>query len=109
MTRLTTSGAAIAAALALGACGGGGDGGAATPNSNSGSRPVASRQLPGVGNVLVDSSGKALYTSDQERSGMIICTGACTAFWKPLKTDTGTPARAPDAGALGVIKRPDGS
>jgi predicted lipoprotein with Yx(FWY)xxD motif len=106
MKRLTASGVAIAAALALGACGGGGGGGG---SSDSGSATVAARQLPGVGNVLVDSSGKALYTSDQERSGTIVCSGACTAFWKPLKTDTGTPARAPKAGKLGVIKRPDGS
>jgi predicted lipoprotein with Yx(FWY)xxD motif len=70
---------------------------------------VAARQLPGVGNVLVDSSGKALYTPDQERGGKIICGGACTAFWKPLKAATGTPPRVPDAGTLGVVKRPDGS
>src|SRR3954447_9437195 len=107
MKRLTTSAAAIVAALALGACGGGG-GGDATRSSDGGAGTVAVRQLPDVGKVLVDSGGKALYTSDQERSGTIICTGGCTTFWKPLRPDTNTPAMVPAAGKLGVIKRPDG-
>src|SRR3954451_17561144 len=107
MKRLTTSAAAIAVALALGACGGGG-GSDATRSSDGAAGTLAVRQLPDVGKVLVDSGGKALYTSDQERSGTIICTGGCTTFWKPLRPDTSTPAMVPAAGKLGVIKRPDG-
>src|SRR3954453_5950054 len=104
---LTPSVAAIVATLALGACGGGG-GGDATQSSGGGAGTVAVRQLPDVGKVLVDSGGKALYTSDQERSGTIICTGPCTTFWKPLRPGTNPPAMVPAAGKLGVIKRPDG-
>jgi predicted lipoprotein with Yx(FWY)xxD motif len=113
MTRLITAGMAIAATLALGACGGGGgtsSGGASgAAGSATGSKTVSVRKLSGVGRVLVDRSGRALYSSDQEAGGRIICDGACTAFWKPLSPDGGTPTAASGAGKLGVIKRPDGS
>jgi predicted lipoprotein with Yx(FWY)xxD motif len=59
-----------------------------------------------VGSVLVDQSGKALYTPNQEASGKIVCDGSCTAFWKPLQAGGGKPT---GAGKLGVIKRPDGT
>jgi predicted lipoprotein with Yx(FWY)xxD motif len=113
MTRLITAGTAIAATLTLGACGGGSgnsSGGAASAaGSKTGSKTVSVRQLSGVGRVLVDRSGKALYSPDQEAGGRTICDSACTAFWKPLSPGAGTPTAAPGAGKLGVIKRPDGS
>ena len=113
MTRLLTSGATLVAMVALGACGGGGGGddsgssAAATPAEAT--TTVAVRQVDGIGNVLVDASGKALYTSDVEADGKVRCTGACTSFWEPLKLDSRTPTAAGGAGKLGVIKRPDGT
>jgi predicted lipoprotein with Yx(FWY)xxD motif len=41
---------------------------------------VAAKRLPGAGLVLVDSKGRALYRSDQERKGMVLCKGACLSF-----------------------------
>jgi predicted lipoprotein with Yx(FWY)xxD motif len=111
MKRLLTSGAALAATLALAACGGGGGGSSSssTPASSSG-MAVSVKSINGVGNVLVDSEGKALYASDQEASGKVLCkTHACMAFWKPLTTTTAKPTASSDAGEIGVIKRPDGS
>jgi predicted lipoprotein with Yx(FWY)xxD motif len=70
---------------------------------------VAVKSIDGVGNVLVDSDGKALYASDVEANGKIACTAGCTSFWKPLTTDTAKPAASSNAGKIGVIKRPDGS
>jgi len=107
MKTLMASGVALAAALALAACGGGGGGG--TTSSSTGSDTLAVRDLPQVGSVLVDQSGKAVYSSDQEASGMIICTSACTAFWKPVSPGAGRPTGPSSAGRLGVLKRPDGS
>lgn len=106
--------AAIAAAVALGACGGGGGSSSVSASSSAGSdagsKMVSVRQLPGVGGVLVDQSGKALYTSDVEASGRIACRdAACTAFWKPLTLSGGKPTAAASVGKLGAIKRPDGS
>jgi len=105
MKRLLTSGMAIGAALALGACGSGGGGGA---TSAAGADTVAVQRLPGVGSVLVDQTGKALYSSDQEASGKIVCSAACTAFWKPLEPGQAGPTAGSGTGKLGVIKRPDG-
>jgi predicted lipoprotein with Yx(FWY)xxD motif len=110
--RLFTSGAAVAATLILAACGGGGggssDSGSAAPAGGRGDT-VAVKEIDGVGDVLVDASGKALYTSDVEADGKVHCTGACTSFWEPLTVGSGTPTAAADAGKLGVADRPDGT
>ena len=111
MKRLITLGTAIAAAVALAACGGGGSSGASSATgSTTSSKTVSVRQLPDIGSVLVDQSGKALYSSDLEASGKIVCDDpACNAFWKPLTLSAGRPTASADAGRLGVITRPDGS
>jgi predicted lipoprotein with Yx(FWY)xxD motif len=112
MTRLITLGIAIAAALGLAACGGGGSSGSATgaAGAQTGSATVSVRQLSGVGSVLVDNSGKPLYSSNLEASGKIVCDdSACNAFWKPLTLTSGKPTAAAGTGKLGVITRPDGS
>jgi predicted lipoprotein with Yx(FWY)xxD motif len=102
--------AAILAPVALAACGGGGGGSesatAATPGGSSAT--VAVQDLGNAGRVLVDSSGKALYASDQEANGMVLCTGACESIWMPLTVKSGQPTGSVP-GKLGVIRRPDGS
>ena len=110
MKRLITLGMAIAATVTIAACGGG----SASTTAAAGAAPSANTtvtvtQLPGVGRVLVDHSGKALYSPNVEATGKIACDKACTAFWKPLTFAKGNPTGSPDAGKLGVIKRPDGT
>jgi predicted lipoprotein with Yx(FWY)xxD motif len=111
--RFLIFGAALAASLALAACGsGGGDSSESSSGSASsgGSDTVAVRSIDGVGNVLIDSSGKALYASDVEADGKVECIDACESFWKPLTVDSATPtAASSDVGKLAEIKRPDGS
>ena len=116
MKRLIPLGMAIAAVVALAACGGGNsNGGSASASGGAGSgtgsgNTVSVRQLSGVGSVLVDQTGKALYSSDLEASGKIVCDDpACNAFWKPLTLSAGKPTASSGAGKLGVITRPDGS
>jgi predicted lipoprotein with Yx(FWY)xxD motif len=100
---------ALAATLALAACGGGGNDSSGSSTPAASGMTVAVKSIDGIGNVLVASDGNALYASDVEASGKVMCTtGACTAFWKPLTTDTAKPTASPDAGKVGVIKRPDG-
>jgi predicted lipoprotein with Yx(FWY)xxD motif len=70
---------------------------------------VSVQKVSGVGSVLVDPSGKPIYTSDVEASGKIACDSACTAFWKPVTAAGGKPTGATGTGKLGVIKRPDGT
>lgn len=108
MKKLFTFGAAIAIAVALAACGGSSGGDSATAAS-SGGGAVSVAEIEGAGNVLVDSSGQALYASDQETAaGKVLCTGACNSFWQPLTVSGGTPSGSVP-GRLGVMKRPDGS
>jgi predicted lipoprotein with Yx(FWY)xxD motif len=107
MRRLLGTGAAFGAVLALAACGGESSSESTTPAAGSGT--VAVKSIGGLSNVLVASSGKALYASDEEADGKVRCTGACTSFWKPFTVGSATPTAPPDAGRLDVTVRPDGA
>jgi predicted lipoprotein with Yx(FWY)xxD motif len=106
MKRFLSLGTALAASLALAACGGGGSSGGAASGSND---TVAVKSIDGLHNVLVDSSGQALYASNVEAGGKVMCTGACESFWKPLTVKSTMPTAAAGVGKLATIKRPDGS
>jgi predicted lipoprotein with Yx(FWY)xxD motif len=95
----------------LSACGGGSGQGAGSSAGQpaAGAGTVSVQQLSGVGRVLVDRSGKPVYTPDQEATGRIVCTGGCTAFWKPVAAAGGKPTGGAKVGKLGFIKRPDGT
>ena len=98
---------AVATALFVSACGGSGDSGASAPETPS-AATVSVSSVDGVGDVLVDPQGAALYASDQETGGMVVCTGSCTSIWKPL-TVSGRPTAGDGVVAkLGTVERPDG-
>jgi predicted lipoprotein with Yx(FWY)xxD motif len=111
MKKLLISGVAVAAAATLAACGSGGGGGAtaaAMPNTHG--QTVSVQQIGGTGMVLVDSSGQALYASDQETAaGKVLCTGACNSFWQPLSPGKNAPHGNAAGGKFAVVKRPDGT
>jgi predicted lipoprotein with Yx(FWY)xxD motif len=109
MKRLFTSMATVSLAAVLAACGssGGGSSSGAAPGGSADTVSVAT--VPGVGAVLVDSTGHTLYASDEEASGMVLCTGACTSFWKPLTPGAAAPTAGAGMPALGVVDRPDGT
>jgi predicted lipoprotein with Yx(FWY)xxD motif len=114
MKRLMTLGMPIATALTIAACGGTGSSGGrstrAASRPTSISTTVAVRQLPGVGSVLVDDTGKALYANNLESTGKILCNDpGCNSFWMPLTLRAGLPTAPAGAGKLGVTKRPDGT
>jgi predicted lipoprotein with Yx(FWY)xxD motif len=97
-------------AVALSGCGGTASAGGSPTTSSSGTT-VAVKHVDGVGNVLVDSKGDALYSPEQEANGMILCKGSCTSIWVPLTLSAS--AKPTGAGAvntmLGKVHRPDGS
>ena len=99
---------AAAVLLVLSACGGGGD--ASAGGSTSSTAPmVSSKTVDGVGPVLVDADGMALYAADQEAGGKVLCTGSCTSIWEPLTVSAGMPTAGDGVdGTLGVTTRPDG-
>jgi predicted lipoprotein with Yx(FWY)xxD motif len=107
MKRLLIAGAALAASFALAACGDDNSSEATAPAA--GGTTVMTRSVDGIGDVLVDASGKALYAADVESDGKVHCTGGCTSFWQPLTLDSGAPTGADGVGKLGVVKRPDGA
>ena len=104
--KTTLTALALTAAIGLAACGGSSnDNGSATAAT---SHTVSTSNINGA-NVLVDSKGEALYTNDQDKTGMISCANGCTSIWPPLTT-TGKPTAASDvSGTLGVVKRSDGT
>lgn len=106
MKRLLILGVAVVAAvtgvaIAVAATGG------SSSMATSGAATVSAKQLGGAGKVLVDAKGRALYRSDQEHGGMVLCTGACLSFWQPL-TVNGTPKASSLPGKLALVRRPDG-
>jgi predicted lipoprotein with Yx(FWY)xxD motif len=108
--------AALAAALVLLLAACGSDSNEPDPDSGSataGSTPattVSLQSVDGVGDVLVDSDGAALYTADQESDGRVRCTDDCADTWIPLTLPgDGQPSGSDDVpGELGVTERPDG-
>jgi len=109
--RFATITAGAAAVVLLAACGSSGyssgNQGTTRPAGTPGT--VAVKQVAGVGNVLVDAKGLALYSPEQEASGKVLCTGSCVAFWMPLPAGSAAPAPVSGVGMLGTVNRPDGT
>jgi predicted lipoprotein with Yx(FWY)xxD motif len=113
-TRTYLALAALAAAVVLivAACGGSSDSGtAASAPGGSADRTVSVTSVDGVGDVLVDAQGAALYAADQEAGGMVVCVDACTTIWEPLTLSGGAQPTADNglAADLGTVTRPDGT
>jgi predicted lipoprotein with Yx(FWY)xxD motif len=113
---LVSSVALVALAATLAACGGGGGSTSAAYTMSGGTAGTAGgstvsvQSIGDAGRVLVDSSGQALYASDLEANGKVLCSDACNSFWQPLTAGGGAPSKSSSlAGKLGVVKRPDGS
>src|SRR3954454_3602452 len=106
MQGLLITGAAVAASVALAACGGGSDSsGGGGMASTGAAKAVSVEHIGSSGNVLVDAKGRALYTPDKEKSGKVLCTGACTSIWMPAKAGSGSSL----SGSFSAISRPDGT
>jgi len=45
---------------------------------------VATATVPGVGTILVDRQGHALYTLTDANGAAVACTGGCLSVWPPL-------------------------
>ena len=115
--RKSILGIAVVALLALGlaACGGDDDSdsdSAGGMGAGGGAQTVATQSVSGVGDVLVDSSGMALYTNDIDTRSKITCADQCAADWLPLAAPSGGEPASDDSAVqdkLGTMQRPDGS
>ena len=104
MTRFLSVPVAMAVALAATGCGG-----SNTNSSSSTSTPpssttpstraastvqVSTKNVPGLGVVLVDSPGRTLYSFVPDKHSKVTCMGACAAVWPPLSLASGQTAVA---------------
>jgi len=80
--------AAASLALALGVL-------ASAPAGAATSKAVTTATVPGMGVVLVDSQGHALYTHTDANGKAVACTGACATAWPPLTVSAGAKVKAP--------------
>ena len=114
---LLTIAAVALVAIGLAACGGSSsnssdNASAAASTTAAGSDTVATKSVSGVGTVLVDSKGDALYTNNQDSGMNVACTGSCTSIWVPLMApSSGQPTASDQAlqAKLGVVKSNGGS
>ena len=91
-------------AIGLAACGGSSNSSGGSSNASStapaqtssSSSTVSTKSVSGVGTVLVDSQGHALYMNNQDTASKQACTSACQAFWPPLKA-SGQPTSSDSA------------
>ena len=97
---------AFAAVSALAGCSGGNDDSRSAPAGDpiGGAGAVAVKDVSGVGQALVNASGKTLYFSDQEADGSIRCMRDCLGFWFPAPADGGSAGSMP---GLALVHRPD--
>jgi predicted lipoprotein with Yx(FWY)xxD motif len=95
------------ALLLLSACGSSGNGSSTSGSSDT----TVSTKPAGSGTVLVDSSGRTLYFTDQDTASKIACTAGCAQVWLPLTVSAGTTPTAPAGvpGAVGTMARPGSS
>ena len=108
---LLTLAAVALVAIGVAACGGSNnssDSASAAANTTAGgSDTVSTKSISGVGTVLVDSQGQALYTNNQDSGMNVACTGSCTAIWVPLMApSSGQPTSSDQAvqAKLGMVK-----
>jgi predicted lipoprotein with Yx(FWY)xxD motif len=95
-----------AAAVGLVACGGGGSNSA---TAATGTRAVSVKTVMGT-KVFANSKGKTLYSPNQEKTGMIKCTGkhGCTSIWVPVMfSGSKSQLKAVNSG-LGTVRRGNG-
>jgi predicted lipoprotein with Yx(FWY)xxD motif len=107
------------AAIGLAACGGSDNSNSSSDAASAGGMPtgggtqtVATKSISGVGDVLVDSTDKVLYTNDMDTGSNIACTEQCLTEWVPLAAPSGGQPSSDDSAVqakLGTVKRPDGS
>ncbi|HWD78461.1 MAG TPA: hypothetical protein VG497_06265 [Kribbella sp.] len=101
-TTILLLGATVAAVGTLAACGG--SYGSSAPAGGGAAGAVSVKDVNGVGQALVDASGKTLYFTDQDSGGMLKCLSGCLNIWVPA---TGTAADAKAVSGLGTMKRSD--
>jgi predicted lipoprotein with Yx(FWY)xxD motif len=107
--------AALLATAALAGCGSSGGGYSSSSNASAGAAPLAaagtlSASSTSIGTVLVDGSGRTLYTFARDSGGKSNCNGACAQNWPPAKASGALKAGSGvTKSKLSAIRRSDGT
>ena len=80
---------AFAALLLVPGCGGSGGSPAVTQAGLGPKVTVMARSVPGVGQVLVTSTGYTLYLFQPDDRQTVTCTAVCAGTWPPLMLPSG--------------------
>ena len=81
------------------------------PVTDDSAAEVAVSAVDGMGEVLMDGDGQALYIFEPDDGRDVTCTGGCAAKWPPLTVAAGAALSAGtgiDEGRLGVVAGQDG-
>jgi predicted lipoprotein with Yx(FWY)xxD motif len=74
---------------------------------------VRAIRVPGLGRIIADGAGYALYAYMPDDGGPSKCFGKCARQWPPLELPAGTKrlkaGRGVDAALLGTDRRPGGA
>jgi predicted lipoprotein with Yx(FWY)xxD motif len=77
-------------------CAAAGCGGSASPSSSTATSSVSAanvqvstKNVSGLGQILVTSRGMTLYSFVPDKRSRVTCVGACAAVWPPLKLASG--------------------
>ncbi len=57
---------------------------ATTKSAASGAVAISSKNVPGLGAVLVDGQGRTLYIFEPDQDKKVTCTGGCASIWPPV-------------------------
>ena len=68
---------------------------ATAPAGAASSKVVTTATVPGIGVILVDAQGHALYTHTDAKGKAVACTGACATLWPPLTVAAGAKVKTP--------------
>jgi predicted lipoprotein with Yx(FWY)xxD motif len=106
---------AIAASVALAACGGDDSdsentAAGSTTGTVAGADTISVQSVGGL-DTLVDADGNALYFNDKDTASKIACTAECASIWLPVTTQSGQPSSDDSSveAKLGVVATPDGA
>ena len=82
---------------------------AAAPATTAAPKPTVATASSSLGTILVDGTGKTLYTWDRDSGPTSTCTGNCAVTWPPLVLPAGTTTPVAGAGVslLTASARPD--
>jgi predicted lipoprotein with Yx(FWY)xxD motif len=58
-------------------------------STSSSSVKLTTKNVSGLGSVLVDGSGRTLYVFAPDKAAKVTCTGSCAAVWPPEKIASG--------------------